>query len=113
MACGPNLAPGRCDVPPSNGAPMIMMSVPAHEARSARSARATPRKVASGPYIPPSLVISLPPACSFVPARLGSNVLAMLVLSALVRVADATAPQNHEGERARPAGSPPQVLGRV
>ena len=38
MACGPNLAPGRCEVPPSNGAPMIMMSVPAQDAGSARSA---------------------------------------------------------------------------
>src|SRR4029077_4680651 len=40
---------------------MIMTSVPAQEAGSARSARATPRKVASGPYIPPSLVIRDPP----------------------------------------------------
>src|SRR5580693_3736341 len=59
MACGPNLAPGRCDVPPSNGAPMIIMSVPAQDAGSARSARSTPRNVASGPYIPPSLLIVL------------------------------------------------------
>src|ERR1700727_3680911 len=57
MACGPNRAPGRCEVPPSNGAPMIMMSVPAQDGGSARSARFTPRKVASGPYIPPRRVI--------------------------------------------------------
>lgn len=37
---------------------MIMMSVPAQDAGSARSARGTPRNVASGPYIPPSRVIS-------------------------------------------------------
>src|SRR6266436_5757179 len=54
MACGPNLAPGRCEVPPSNGAPMMRMSVPAHDAGSARSAGGTPRNVASGPYMLPS-----------------------------------------------------------
>src|SRR5580692_4443791 len=58
MAWGPKRAPGRCDVPPSNGAPMIMMSVPAHELGSARSSRSTPKNVASGPYMPPSRVMS-------------------------------------------------------
>src|SRR5450432_2200832 len=60
MACGPNLVPGRCEVPPSNGAPMITTSAPAHDAASSRSAAGTPRKVTSGPYIPPiRLMITL------------------------------------------------------
>ena len=29
IACGPNRAPGRCDVPPSNGAPTMITSAPA------------------------------------------------------------------------------------
>src|SRR5215472_15605712 len=60
MACGPNRAPGRFDVPPSKGAPMIMMSVPAQDCGSARSALGTPRKDASGPYMPPSRAIADP-----------------------------------------------------
>src|SRR5262249_27729946 len=39
---------------PSNGAPMISTSAPAQDPGSARLARGTPRKVTSGPYIPPS-----------------------------------------------------------
>src|SRR5580658_3219616 len=39
---------------------MIMMSVPAHAAGSARSARGTPRNVASGPYMPPSRAMGPP-----------------------------------------------------
>src|SRR5258707_773503 len=62
MACGPNLAPGRCEVPPSNGAPMMRMSVPAHEAGSARSAGGTPRNVASGPYMLPSRAMTTSPS---------------------------------------------------
>src|SRR3984957_14797056 len=62
MAWGPNLAPGRCEVPPSNGAPMIMMSVPAQDAGSSRAARGTPRNGASGPYILPSRAIGPPPS---------------------------------------------------
>ncbi len=58
IACGPNLAPGRCEVPPSNGAPMIMMSVPAQDGGSDRSAAGTPRNVASGPYRFPIRVIA-------------------------------------------------------
>src|SRR5215470_10875264 len=61
MACGPNLAPERCDVPPSNGAPMIIMSVPAQDCGSDRSALGTPRNVASGPYKLPIRVINTPP----------------------------------------------------
>src|SRR5580700_9759435 len=73
MACGPNLAPGRCEVPPSNGAPMMRMSVPAHEAGSARSAGGTPRNVASGPYMLPSRAMTTSPfvraeCCSADPA---------------------------------------------
>src|SRR5262249_23118690 len=71
MACGPNLAPGRCDVPPSNGAPMISTSAPAQEPGSARSARGTPRNVTSGPYIPPSrglLAPAPPPRAPLAPA---------------------------------------------
>ena len=64
MACGPNLAPGRCEVPPSNGAPMIMMSVPAQEGGSDRSALGTPRNVASGPYKLPMRVIAVLPESS-------------------------------------------------
>src|SRR5271166_2653874 len=73
MACGPKRAPGRCDVPPSNGAPMIMMSVPAQERGSARSARSTPRNVASGPYMPPSLVIGSPYADAAWPGQARSR----------------------------------------
>src|ERR1700722_3773785 len=62
MAWGPNLAPGRCEVPPSNGAPMMRMSVPAHEAGSARSAGGTPRNVASGPYMLPSRAMTTSPS---------------------------------------------------
>src|SRR5580704_9304203 len=62
MACGPNLAPGRCEVPPSNGAPMMRMSVPAHEDGSARSAGGTPRNVASGPYMLPSRAMTISPS---------------------------------------------------
>src|SRR5580693_6076316 len=68
MAWGPNLAPGRCEVPPSNGAPMIMTSVPAQDAGSSRSARGTPRNVASGPYILPSRAIGPPPKQASAPA---------------------------------------------
>src|SRR5580704_14968995 len=39
---------------------MIMMSVPAHAAGSVRSARGTPRNVASGPYMPPSRAMGPP-----------------------------------------------------
>src|SRR5580692_9163346 len=39
---------------------MIMISVPAHPAGSARSARGTPRNVASGPYMPPSRAMGPP-----------------------------------------------------
>src|SRR5579872_6586707 len=70
MACGPNRAPGRCEVPPSNGAPMIMMSVPAQEGGSPRSARGTPRNVASGPYIPPSRAMTSPQLIGASPAAL-------------------------------------------
>src|SRR5580692_8496062 len=60
MACGPNRAPGRCEVPPSNGAPITRMSVPARVSGSDRSALATPRNVASGPYILPILLTTPP-----------------------------------------------------
>src|SRR5215467_6874881 len=59
MACGPNRAPGRCEVPPSNGAPMITMSALDQDDGSARSALGTPRNVASGPYMLPSRLIVL------------------------------------------------------
>src|SRR5262249_42623156 len=72
MACGPNRAPGRCEVPPSNGAPMIMMSVPAHDGGSDRSAAGTPRKVASGPYRLPIRVIA-PLRCLTLATAVGSS----------------------------------------
>src|SRR5450755_466894 len=52
---------------------MIMMSVPAQEAGSARSARGTPRKVASGPYIPPSRAILSSRRPTIAPARQGAD----------------------------------------
>src|ERR1700704_4253644 len=58
MADGPNLAPGRCVVPPSNGAPTMTTSAPAYDSTSDRSHGGTPRKVRSGPYIAPYRVIS-------------------------------------------------------
>src|SRR5512133_3156857 len=51
MADGPNRAPGRLLVPPSKGAPTTTASAPASEDGSSRSARGTPRKVSSGPYM--------------------------------------------------------------
>src|SRR5688572_21375109 len=65
MACGPNRAPGRCDVPPSKGAPTTTTSAPAMLPGSPRSHRSTPRKVMSGPNIGPYLVIR-PPSASLV-----------------------------------------------
>src|SRR5688572_17870770 len=63
MARGPNRVPGRCEVPPSNGAPTITTSAPRRASASARSARSTPRKVMSGPYIDGITVSSVrPPA---------------------------------------------------
>src|SRR6516165_12076142 len=53
MACGPNRVPGRCEVPPSNGAPTNTMSNPEPgAATSSREVRGTPAKVMSGPYMP-------------------------------------------------------------
>src|ERR1039458_8636976 len=46
---------------------MIIMSAPAQEAGSARSALGTPRNVASGPYIPPSRAMALPPGSPYLP----------------------------------------------
>src|ERR687889_233458 len=51
MAEGPNRVPGRWLVPPSKGAPRTTTSAPASDAGSSRSARGTPRKVNSGPYM--------------------------------------------------------------
>src|ERR1700761_770553 len=51
MACGPNRVPGRCEVPPSNGAPTTTMSRLA-SARALSVVRGTPTKVMSGPYMP-------------------------------------------------------------
>src|SRR5215216_6922158 len=51
MAEGPKRAPGRLLVPPSKGAPTTTTSAPASDAGSSRSARGTPRKVSSGPYM--------------------------------------------------------------
>src|ERR1700704_3149680 len=51
MACGPNRVPGRCEVPPSNGAPIIAMSKPP-PARASSVVLGTPAKVMSGPYMP-------------------------------------------------------------
>src|SRR4051794_29525605 len=58
MALGPNRAPERYDVPPSNGAPRTTTSAAAIDAASARSTGSTPRKVMSGPYIAPYRVIA-------------------------------------------------------
>src|SRR5690348_15856872 len=49
MACGPNLVPGRCEVPPSNGAPRNTTSYPSS---ASSSTRGTPRNVTSGPNNP-------------------------------------------------------------
>ncbi len=57
MADGPNRVPGRCDVPPSNGAPRMTTSASAHCAGESRSQGGTPRKVMSGPYIAPYRVM--------------------------------------------------------
>src|ERR687897_3802332 len=51
MAEGPNRVPGRWLVPPSKGAPTMTTSAPSSDAGSSRSARGTPRKVNSGPYM--------------------------------------------------------------
>src|SRR5918992_1121560 len=51
MAEGPNRVPGRWLVPPSKGAPRTTTSAPCSVAESSRSARGTPRKVYSGPYM--------------------------------------------------------------
>src|ERR1035438_8932589 len=56
MACGPNRVPGRCEVPPSNGAPRNTTSYPPPSGPGAASdsseVRSTPANVMSGPYIP-------------------------------------------------------------
>src|ERR1700759_4971749 len=57
MACGPNLVPGRCEVPPSNGAPRNTTSYPSS---ASSSTRGTPRNVTSGPYIPRRMGSSSP-----------------------------------------------------
>src|SRR5918999_4986981 len=51
MAEGPKRAPGRWLVPPSKGAPTMTTSAPSSDAGSSTSARGTPRKVYSGPYM--------------------------------------------------------------
>src|SRR5215216_1752027 len=51
MAEGPKRVPGRWLVPPSKGAPTTTTSAPASDPGSSRSARGTPRKVNSGPYM--------------------------------------------------------------
>src|SRR5919112_6233589 len=51
MAEGPKRVPGRWLVPPSKGAPRTTTSAPSSDAGSARSARGTPRKLTSGPYM--------------------------------------------------------------
>src|SRR5919201_5016478 len=56
MAEGPKRVPGRWLVPPSKGAPTMTTSAPANDAGSSRSARGTPRKVNSGPYMVNPLV---------------------------------------------------------
>lgn len=50
MACGPNRVPGRCEVPPSNGAPTMTTSWRA-SASAPSAVRGTPAKVKSGPYM--------------------------------------------------------------
>ena len=45
MARGPNRAPARFDVPPSNGAPMTTTWASAHVASSSMSHIGTPRNV--------------------------------------------------------------------
>src|SRR6185437_1046537 len=52
-----NLVPGRCDVPPSNGAPRNTTSYPSS---ASSSTRGTPRNVTSGPYIPRTMTSSGP-----------------------------------------------------
>ncbi len=56
MACGPKRAPGRCEVPPSKGAPKMTAPAALKLAGSSRSAAGTPAKVASGPYMLPNLM---------------------------------------------------------
>ena len=50
MAIGPKRVPGRCEVPPSNGAPTMTTSAAARAAGSSSDTRSTPRNVTSGPY---------------------------------------------------------------
>src|ERR1700688_2602476 len=77
MACGPNRVPGRCEVPPSNGAPRNTTSYPPSPpdpgaASSASSeVRSTPANVMSGPYIP--RVISGSAISSRLRLRKGTN----------------------------------------
>src|SRR6185369_8490023 len=62
MALGPNRVPGRCEVPPSNGAPMITTSASAYVSGSRQLQAGTPRKVKSGPYIAPYRLMPLRPS---------------------------------------------------
>src|SRR3954463_5261531 len=57
MAWGPNRAPGRWEVPPSNGAPTTTTSAAASASASSRSTGSTPRKVMSGPNCAPYRVM--------------------------------------------------------
>src|ERR1700761_3893270 len=73
MACGPNRVPGRCEVPPSNGAPTNTMS---SSGSSGSEVRGTPAKVMSGPYM--EGVISGSGMVSRLQQRLGGLVAAPL-----------------------------------
>src|SRR5690348_10307536 len=61
MAPGPKRAPGRCDVPPSNGAPTMTTSAPAKLSGSSTVHGGTPRNVMSGPYMAPYRSLTDPP----------------------------------------------------
>ena len=64
MADGPKRVPGRCDVPPSKGAPTTTTSAAASAPASSTSTAGTPRKVMSGPNWAPYRVMGY-----FLPVR--------------------------------------------
>src|SRR5579864_234926 len=106
MAWGPNRHPGRCEVPPSNGAPRMTAAAPAYVEGSPMSAAGTPANVASGPYMLPVRMARLSPetrSCGGDPGR-GTPVL-------LVRLAEI--PAVDVGRPLHEAESHVQAVGRL
>src|SRR3954470_4471654 len=95
MAIGPNRVPGRCDVPPSNGAPTTTTSAAASAVASSRSTRSTPRKVMSGPNCGPYRVMH--PLVQRIPEKSHATATDSLASLAVDR-----APWRYEHRRLRP-----------